>query len=43
MDQAGIVPYLHERALDRLLRRLRNILFLRALGNYDFQAMGVNP
>ena len=43
MDQAGIVPYLHERALVVFSSRLRNILFLRALGNYDFQAMGVNP
>ena len=42
MDQAGIVPYLHERALVVFSSRLKNILFLRAFGNYDFQAMGVN-
>ena len=43
MEQAGIVPYLHQRALNVYSARLRNILFLRALGLVDFQAMGVNP
>ncbi len=42
MQQAGIVPYVHQRALSVFSARLRNILFLQALGNYDFQAMGVN-
>ncbi|MGZ4617775.1 MAG: ABC transporter substrate-binding protein [Frankiaceae bacterium] len=43
MQQAGIVPYLHQRALNVYSARLRNILFLRAFGLVDFQAMGVNP
>ena len=42
MQQAGIVPYVYQRALSVFSARLRNILFLQALGNYDFQDMGVN-